>query len=192
MHTPFQNKMEVTEMYIIASEHGHYARFSSTDALYKTENREEASVFPNRDSAIYTLKKCAVKLNNYYVINRETGEIAYRSKGKEKRKSIPVETRKIIYKQSGGRCAICGKQIDFNEMELDHINPVSLGGNSSQSNLQCCCVPCNRMKGNLPPEEFNTKTISIFISIFMWQMDKRYHSKLSWKMANKIINRMVL
>ena len=128
------------------------------------------------------------KLNNYYVINRETGEIAYRSKGKEKRKSIPVETRKIIYKQSGGRCAICGKQIDFNEMELDHINPVSLGGNSSQSNLQCCCVSCNRMKGNLPPEEFNTKTISIF----MWQMDKRYHSKLSWKMANKIINRMVL
>lgn len=188
MHTPFQNKMEVTEMYIIASEHGHYARFSSTDALYKTENREEASVFPNRDSAIYTLKKCAVKLNNYYVINRETGEIAYRSKGKEKRKSIPVETRKIIYKQSGSRCAICGKQIDFNEMELDHINPVSLGGNSSQSNLQCCCVSCNRMKGNLPPEEFNTKTISIF----MWQMDKRYHSKLSWKMANKIINRMVL
>ena len=188
MHTPFQNKMEVTEMYIIASEHGHYARFSSTDALYKTENREEASVFPNRDSAIYTLKKCAVKLNNYYVINRETGEIAYRSKGKEKRKSIPVETRKIIYKQSGGRCAICGKQIDFNEMELDHINPISLGGNSNQSNLQCCCVSCNRMKGNLPPEEFNTKTISIF----MWQMDKRYHSKLSWKMANKIINRMVL
>ncbi|MEE0726701.1 MAG: HNH endonuclease signature motif containing protein, partial [Clostridium saudiense] len=114
--------------------------------------------------------------------------IAYRSKGKEKRKSIPVETRKIIYKQSGGRCAICGKQIDFNEMELDHINPVSLGGNSNQSNLQCCCVSCNRMKGNLPPEEFNTKTISIF----MWQMDKRYHSKFSWRMANKIINRMVL
>ena len=97
MHTPFQNKMEVTEMYIIASEHGHYARFSSTDALYKTENREEASVFPNRDSAIYTLKKCAVKLNNYYVINRETGEIAYRSKGKEKRKSIPVETLSLIH-----------------------------------------------------------------------------------------------
>ena len=48
-------------MYIIASEHGHYARFSCTDALYKTENREEASVFPNRDSAIYTLKKCVFR-----------------------------------------------------------------------------------------------------------------------------------
>ena len=39
-------------------------------------------------------------------------------------------------------------------IEMDHINPVSNGGHSQESNLQPLCRPCNRSKGSKTMEEW--------------------------------------
>ena len=59
-------------------------------------------------------------------------------------------------------CLYCGKIIkkvyDWTEkgkttktyINLDHMNPISLGGKDSESNTVYCCTECNRKKSNLP------------------------------------------
>lgn len=47
-------------------------------------------------------------------------------------------------KAAVGKCAMCGSADD---LEVDHVWPRSLGGNSEPENLQVLCKPCNQKKG---------------------------------------------
>lgn len=60
-------------------------------------------------------------------------------------------------------CAYCGKRVApgrgtngqrRNVMHLDHVVPVSLGGDSRASNLVACCRDCNARKGARTGAEF--------------------------------------
>lgn len=48
-------------------------------------------------------------------------------------------------RQGSRRCAFCGS---FDQLELDHRQPLSRGGDNHHLNLQWACLPCNRSKGN--------------------------------------------
>ena len=41
-------------------------------------------------------------------------------------------------------------------LTIDHKIPLSRGGNSSTSNMVCCCMVCNKLKGNMLPNEYTT------------------------------------
>lgn len=56
---------------------------------------------------------------------------------------IPAAVKAAVL--SVGLCAYCGATED---LEVDHIKPVSLGGGNERENLQCLCFSCNRTKGN--------------------------------------------
>lgn len=43
---------------------------------------------------------------------------------KTKRKSIPKKVRIEVYNKYDGHCAYCGKQIEYKDMQLDHLIPV--------------------------------------------------------------------
>jgi 5-methylcytosine-specific restriction endonuclease McrA len=58
-----------------------------------------------------------------------------------------------IRKAQKGRCAVCRKPLR-RKYEIDHIKPVTKGGNSRPSNLQLLCLPCNRRKSNKDPIRF--------------------------------------
>ncbi len=60
------------------------------------------------------------------------------------REAIPEAVRSEIWRRDGGRCAQCGSQ---QNIEFDHIIPVSRGGATSVRNLQLLCKQCNRQKG---------------------------------------------
>lgn len=51
-------------------------------------------------------------------------------------------------------CAYCGKKVSPLTFSLDHMDPLSRGGENRQRNLALCCDPCNRAKGSLDREEF--------------------------------------
>jgi 5-methylcytosine-specific restriction endonuclease McrA len=59
-----------------------------------------------------------------------------------------------IYERDGWRCKICGRKVD-REMKhpdpmsasLDHIMPISLGGQHIRSNCQLAHLGCNSRKG---------------------------------------------
>lgn len=46
------------------------------------------------------------------------------------------------------RCLACGNQFSFDELTVDHIVPISLGGTSNIDNLQPLCKSCNSSKNN--------------------------------------------
>ena len=56
---------------------------------------------------------------------------------------IPDSVRVSVLVRDGGRCRICRSSTN---LEIDHLIPVSKGGNSDESNLQTLCRRCNRRK----------------------------------------------
>lgn len=65
---------------------------------------------------------------------------------RERHKRKPLRTAHVIaaMQRSGGRCVVCG---DENNLEVDHIHPVSRGGTNDPDNLQMLCKQCNMSKG---------------------------------------------
>ena len=53
--------------------------------------------------------------------------------------------RRRIYARDGRVCAICGAT---HGLSIDHILPVSRGGNTTDDNLRVLCLSCNSRKGN--------------------------------------------
>ena len=65
----------------------------------------------------------------------------------------PAQMREILGKAQRGYdefvvCAGCGRQLEDAFMELDHLQPKSLGGENVITNRILICRPCNGRKGN--------------------------------------------
>ena len=63
-----------------------------------------------------------------------------------KRKGISKSTRFEVFKRDSFTCQYCGKRAPDVVLEVDHINPVSKGGDNDISNLITACFDCNRGK----------------------------------------------
>jgi 5-methylcytosine-specific restriction endonuclease McrA len=68
-------------------------------------------------------------------------------------------SRHNIYVRDGNRCQYCGHKFPSAELSLDHVIPLSRGGNSSWENVVCACLACNVRKGNRTPQEASMKLI---------------------------------
>ena len=67
--------------------------------------------------------------------------------------------RRNIFARDRSRCQYCGRKFPMSELSLDHVIPRSHGGQTSWSNLVCCCVKCNVRKGGRTPAEAHLKLI---------------------------------
>ncbi len=62
------------------------------------------------------------------------------------RKSISKKIRFEIFKRDKFTCQFCGNSAPNSILEIDHLNPVSKGGDNSILNLITSCYECNRGK----------------------------------------------
>ena len=62
------------------------------------------------------------------------------------RKSISPTLRHEVFKRDNYRCLECGATNKEVRLHLDHIKPVSKGGDNDLSNLQTLCAECNMGK----------------------------------------------
>lgn len=62
-----------------------------------------------------------------------------------------ILSRKNILRRDGHRCQFCGRS-DI-ALTVDHVMPMSRGGEDIWENLVCACVRCNNKKGDRTPEE---------------------------------------
>ncbi len=83
-------------------------------------------------------------------------------------KRLTKAERLRIYNMFGGRCAYCGKEITYQEMQVDHVKPVFRGwdeqlkqhlpdgylGSDEMANYHPSCRPCNFRKGTDDIEVF--------------------------------------
>lgn len=54
--------------------------------------------------------------------------------------------REALFALSGGTCAICGREITFDNFQADHVEPWSKGGETDVLNGQALCAKCNNEK----------------------------------------------
>lgn len=52
-----------------------------------------------------------------------------------------------LVNKTHGACLCCSKYFGLEKLTVDHIRPISKGGNNNISNLQPLCLHCNVMKG---------------------------------------------
>lgn len=62
-------------------------------------------------------------------------------------------TRKNIYRRDNNSCQYCGKRLSTEELNLEHVLPLSRGGKNTWENVVCSCIKCNMRKGSRTLEE---------------------------------------
>jgi hypothetical protein len=62
-----------------------------------------------------------------------------------RREIVPEEVRIYVWRRDNGRCVQCGND---ENLEYDHIIPVSKGGSNTERNIQLLCELCNRRKSD--------------------------------------------
>jgi hypothetical protein len=61
---------------------------------------------------------------------------------------IPTKMKMRIARRDNYSCQVCGKHLKDDELEFDHLIPISKGGSSEEHNLRSVCYDCNRRKRN--------------------------------------------
>lgn len=67
--------------------------------------------------------------------------------------------KELIHKQ-GKTCLYCGKKINRHNMTLNHLTPLSRGGQAAITNLALCCDDCSNEKGNMTNREYRKYLIT--------------------------------
>ena len=71
---------------------------------------------------------------------------------KQRRKSkdiIGARLRWKVLSKDNFRCVACGIDSQLEILHVDHIIPLSLGGETIESNLRTLCCKCNMGRGNI-------------------------------------------
>lgn len=68
-----------------------------------------------------------------------------------KRNPISARLRYEVLRRDGFTCQYCGAKAPDVELQIDHVVPVSLGGDDHPSNLVASCVDCNIGKASTMP-----------------------------------------
>ena len=174
-------------MAIVLTNGTYFIKTSKTGGIEKTSDIQEAQTFYSCNVAMKKVFKAPAKCKGYYPYDLEDTTSCGVKIKKQNRKKFSAEQRRIIYQKANGRCQLCGRKIEYEDMTLDHIVPLSLGGADEMDNLQCTDFACNTFKSNIIPEEFAHR----ITEIFLFQMEKKHSNRLKWKIARKLMMEML-
>lgn len=59
----------------------------------------------------------------------------------------------VVLEMDDGTCGICGEDVDPERYDIDHVIPLSRGGEHSYANVQVAHPACNRRKSDSMPGE---------------------------------------
>ena len=95
------------------------------------------------------------------------------------RKPISKEIRQLVYNKCNGHCAYCGCELEYKDMQVDHVLAVGRGGSNDIGNLLPACRQCNYDKHKKTIEGFR-KRISkeLYKSlerVFVYRLAKKYN-----------------
>lgn len=72
---------------------------------------------------------------------------------RDRRSNVEIVKPDELALRDAGRCGICGEPL-FEPIELDHIIPITRGGDHTEDNCQLAHRSCNRQKNNRLPSEY--------------------------------------
>ena len=116
--------------------------------------------------------------------------IAEREKNKSKNRrnySLTKGKRYAIWDKTDGNCHICGRNVDKDKFEADHVKTYSIGGKNNVENFLAACRTCNNYRWHYSPEE-----IQWILKIGVWAKTKIDHNdKIGNIIAEKFIKKEV-
>lgn len=90
-----------------------------------------------------------------------------------KRKAIPKKIRIKLYEKYNHRCAYCGCELEYNDMQIDHIKSIYANTDFKQTmtieemytlgNLAPACRQCNFYKSSMELEVFRNRLTTVLI-----------------------------
>lgn len=109
---------------------------------------------------------CEQKIQGF-IMNRNIGVWDYKLMDN---RNLSDKLRERLLIEAKGRCALCGRTKNEDQLEIDHIQPVSKGGKTIYENLQVLCKKCNGTKSNKHNYDFRemvyeTKETCLFCEI---------------------------
>lgn len=167
-------------MAIVLTNGIYYIATNRKGGIIKTPIIEDAQIFYSVNVAMRKKLKSPGKCKGYYPYDTED-IIGFNVK--KKRKTYSKEERKIIYNKSGGCCELCGQRLSLENMTLDHIVPLSMGGKDDMENLQAVCYACNQFKSNILPDDFMDR----IIKIFLYQTENKCSKDMKLKIIHKLV-----
>lgn len=167
--------------YIIQNKNNYYVKLSDTNAIKKTQNINEATVFETAEAANKIISHASKKLQDYTVVSvDEMQQQTDCSCRKIKRRQFKAKERIMVYNNAKGMCEICGKFVTMDSFTVDHIIPISKGGTYDIDNLQLAHQSCNLMKVDALPDDFVDKMIRILK--YQSGKDKKVRKKIKKKL----------
>lgn len=95
-----------------------------------------------------------------------------------KRKTIPKTIRIKVFEKYNGHCAYCGCQLEYKDMQVDHVNSLYWhGGLDDIGNYMPACRSCNFYKSTMPIEKFRLQLQTIperLENDFIFRLAKSY------------------
>lgn len=66
-----------------------------------------------------------------------------------RKRTLGIRDKQILYRNANKRCEnpACGKEIDFDEMQVGHMTAFSKNGATTLKNSKCLCYRCNKLQG---------------------------------------------
>ncbi len=109
----------------------------------------------NREGTLYKIAiPDEITMCKELMLQKAKNEVAAIDTKKELDFYNVAENRKTVFERDGYKCHYCGKQLTRFSATLDHIQPVSKGGDNSFENLITACLHCNAERGNKPVMDF--------------------------------------
>ena len=90
---------------------------------------------------------------------------------------VSKKQREQIYNKYNGRCAYCGQEIEYKNMQVDHIKAKYIGGKNEKTNYVPSCRACNFYKSTLDIEDFRIRIETIpqrLNRIFIFRLAVKY------------------
>lgn len=80
-------------------------------------------------------------------------DINARRRARKRKAQVEIFSRADIFERDSGHCHICGKKADSRNWHLDHLIPLSLGGQHTKRNVAVAHPSCNMRKYNTGPTQ---------------------------------------
>jgi len=152
-----QHDVDANELWLYFQEVISWAKRMFPDVPKKlTENQDWGTLYNKYHGHVYNTNELRETINKLVMdedVTKQTGIIPYilseRTTHDEKYLSIrtfPEQMKRRMYERQGHKCAICGGEFTFEDMQGDHVVPWSKGGRTVEENCQMLCSRCNNDK----------------------------------------------
>lgn len=105
----------------------------------KTRATRAAHYSKNRDSILRRCREDEERKNQLRAANS-------RRRARKRTTQIEPVTPLQIIERDGCACYLCGRELTFDEVTLDHVTPLARGGTHTADNLRVACMTCNKRK----------------------------------------------